>query len=289
MKNLKFTDVRAVPGDASFLIDNGKTTVLYDTGFAFTGYEVANRIKKVLGDRPLDYIFLTHSHYDHALGSVYIKKLYPNAKIVASTYASKIFDKPSARKVMRELDKKFAVKCGIDEYEDLIDELSADVIVEDGDVINAGDMSFKVVALPGHTKCSVAFYCESKKLLLGSETIGVFNGDNDVIPSYLVGYQLTLDSISKASKLEIDNILVPHYGVLSTEQTKLYLKQAVTSAKSTAEDIVRMLKDGKTKDDCIKYFKDRFYHGYTKTIYPQDAINLNTSIMIDLLIKEFNL
>ena len=66
---LTITDVRAVAGDSAFLIDDGETAVLCDTGFGFTGYSVADNIQRILGDRPLDYILLTHSHYDHALGS----------------------------------------------------------------------------------------------------------------------------------------------------------------------------------------------------------------------------
>ena len=91
MKDINITDVRCQSGDAAFLIDDGKTSILYDTGFAFTGYEVANNIKSVLGDRVLDYIFLTHSHYDHALGSAYILRRYPKAKVVAGKYAVGIF------------------------------------------------------------------------------------------------------------------------------------------------------------------------------------------------------
>ena len=56
---MKITDVRAVPGDSAFLLDDGKTAILCDTGFAFTGCTVAENIKKALGDRPLDYISMT--------------------------------------------------------------------------------------------------------------------------------------------------------------------------------------------------------------------------------------
>ena len=62
MSDIKITDVRAHGGDSAFLIDDGKTAIMYDSGFAFTGYKVADNIKKILGDRKLDYIFLTHSH-----------------------------------------------------------------------------------------------------------------------------------------------------------------------------------------------------------------------------------
>lgn len=288
MKELSITDVRVNPGDASFLIDDGETAILYDTGFAFTGFGVAENIKKILGGRSLDYIFLTHSHYDHALGSVYALRYWPDAKVVAGEYATKIFAKPTARELMRDLDGKFAKKCGVCEYEDLIDELRVDIPVSDGDVIKAGDMEFIVLNLPGHTKCSVGYYCQKRKLLLSCETIGVYNGSDDVVPSYLVGYEMAISSIEKVQKLDIESIVVPHFGLITGEKTKFYLKKAKETAVETAEMIVEMLKDGKTKEEISRFFKDKFYHGYIKEIYPVDAMELNTGITIDLLAREFN-
>ncbi len=287
MNNIKISDVRVNSGDSAFLIDDGKTAIMYDSGFAFTGYEVADKIKNILGNRELDYIFLTHSHYDHALGSVYALKYWPDAKVVAGEYAAKIFAKPTAKAVMRDLDNKFAKKCGIESYEDLIDELKVDISVCDGDVIKAGDMEFVAINLPGHTKCSIGFYCKEEKLLLGCETIGVFNGVDDVIPSYLVGYKMAMDSIERVEGLDIENILVPHYGILDKAGTKLYLERARQSAVSTTDEIVSMLKAGKAKEEISKFFMDKFYHGYIKDVYPIDAIELNTGIMIDLLEREF--
>ena len=133
--NIQITDMRIKSGDSAFLIDDGKTAILYDSGFAFTGFDLAEKIKALLGNRPLDYIFLTHSHYDHVLGSVYVREYWKNAKIVAGEYAASIFAKDSAKSVMRDLDRKFANKCGIFEYLDLVDNLSVDIPVKDGDVI----------------------------------------------------------------------------------------------------------------------------------------------------------
>lgn len=289
MDRIKITDVRVNPGDSAFLIDDGNTAIMYDSGFAFTGYKVADKVKSILGDRELDYIFLTHSHYDHALGSAYAKRYWPHAKVVAGEYATKIFAKPSAKAVMRDLDGKLAAKCGVTEYEDLIDELTVDIPVADGDVRQAGDLRFEVLNLPGHTRCSVGYYCKELKLLLGCETIGVFNGEDDVVPSYLVGYQMTIDSIERVEKLDIDNILVPHYGLLDRKQTEVYLSKAKASAVSTANEVAHMLKNGSTKQDIMNRFKDRFYYGYIPEIYPIDVMELNTGIMIDLIKREFDI
>ena len=286
MSNLSITDVRVQPGDAAFLLDDGETAILYDTGFGFTGFAVADKIKTLLGERTLDYIFLTHSHYDHALGSAYIKQLYPEAIVVAGEYATKIFQKPTAKAVMRELDQKFAETCGVFEYEDLTDALQVDFPVSDGSEICAGKLTFEAIDLPGHTRCSVGYYCAEHKLLLGSETIGVFNGTDDVVPSYLVGVQLALDSITRVRELDIQQILVPHYGILNREETAFYLKRAEERAKGTAETIANQLREGKTEEEILSWFKDEFYHDYIKTIYPIDAMELNTRIMIELVKKE---
>ena len=283
---IKITDVRAVPGDSGFLIDDGKTAVLCDSGFAFTGYQVADNIKKMLGRRPLNYILLTHSHYDHVLGTPYILKEYPNAKVIAGVYADQIFRKPTARAVMRELDGKAAKKHGVLSYEDLIDNLKIDGTVEDGDTIACGDMHFMAVALPGHTKCSVGYYLVENKLLLSVETLGVYLGDQTYLPSFLVGYQMTLESIRKAGQMEVETILLPHYGVVEGEEMRAYLENAEVVTKEAAHTIAAMFRAGKTKEEILAFFTERDYKDHVKPIYPIDAFLLNTGIMIQRAEKE---
>ncbi len=286
---IKITDVRANVGDSAFLLDDGKTSILYDSGFGFTGYAVADKIKNILVERSLDYIFLTHSHYDHAYGAAYALEYWPEAKVVAGEYAAKIFAKPTAKAVMHDLDSKFAKTCGVDEYEDKIENLRVDIPVGEGDVVQAGDMEFKVINLPGHTKCSVGYYCKEEKLLLACETIGVFNGKDDVVPSVLVGYNMALESIDKVLKLDAKKVLAPHYGILDENETKIYLGKAKPTLIETTEKMVEMLKNGCSKEEVAQMFKDKFYHGYIAEVYPIDAMELNIGITINLIEREFEL
>lgn len=286
MNELRITDVRVLPGDSAFLIDDGHTAILYDSGFAFTGHQVAQNIARLLNGRKLDYIFLTHSHYDHALGSAYALSRWPDAKVVAGAYAARIFAKPTARAVMRELDGKFALENGVTQYEDLIDGLRVDIPVEDGDVIQAGDLRFTAVSMPGHTRCSVAYYEPARRLLLGCETPGVYDGDQTVVPCFLVGYQMTLDSIDRMMELDITQFVLPHLGLVSGDKAALYLQKARPSTMETAAEIVQLLQSGGTRKDAIRLFKDKFYHGRTCDTYPPAAMELNTGIMVDLIRRE---
>ena len=284
--DIKITDVRCQMGDASFLIDNGKASILYDTGFGFTGYAVAENIKKCLGDRQLDYIFLTHSHYDHALGSAYILRRFPSAKVVAGKYAVDIFKRDGAKRVMKELDYKFAKQCGVTDYEFLGDELKVDIAVDDGDIIEAGDMSFEVISLPGHTRCCVGYYYAKEGLLLSNETLGVYDGDKTILPACLVSFSDTVSSIKKIEERNVKAIVAPHLGLLNEAQTKYFLDNMRSAVQNIAENFLDSIKSGLSDEDIIKQFKEKYWHGYIKKIYPEDAMTLNTSIMIRLIKNE---
>lgn len=286
MKNLTITDVRICPGDSGFLIDDGMTAVLYDTGFGFTAPQMADKIGRILDDRPLDYIFLTHSHYDHAMGSAQIARRYPEVKIVASEYAKAVFQKSSAKAIMREMDCKAAARYGFALLEDSSDDLRVDISVEDGERIRCGDLEFTVVGLPGHTKCSIGFYLEENRLLLSTETLGVYVGKEPYLPSYLVGYELTLTSFQRVKELNIESILIPHYGVVSGEEAQRYLKQSEYAAVETADIIKSSLQAGKSHRSILELLTKRFYREHVAPIYPLDAFELNTGIMIRLIEAE---
>jgi len=286
VSKLKFTDVRILTGDCAFLVDDGKTAILYDTGFGFTGEGIAGKIRAALGNRQLDYIFLTHSHYDHVLGAPHILKRYPDAKVVAGEYVKTIFAKASAREKMRELDRKFAHTCGIEAYDDLVDTLRVDIAVKDGDVITCGDMQFTVVELPGHTKCSVGFYLEDEELLLSTETLGVYFGNDTYMPSYLVGYQMTMDSFEKAKKLNISRILAPHYGLIEGDEAKRFLDNSQRASRAFAQALRDIFASGGSDEDALDYCRDHIYLEHVRPTYPIDAFLLNSSIMIDLIRKE---
>jgi len=284
--NLKITDVRALSGDSAFLIDDGKTAILYDTGFGFTGDAIAENIRLALGDRPLDYIFLTHSHYDHVLGTPSILRRYPEARVVAGEYVKTIFSKPTAREKMRDLDRKFARTCGVQDYEDLVDALRVDIAVRDGDDLTCGDMKFRVVALPGHTKCSVGFYLEENGLLLSTETLGVYFGNKTYMPSYLVGFQMTMDSFAKAKKLGIGSILAPHYGLIEGEEAKVFLDESEQASRAFADALRNIFAAGGSDEDALVYCREHIYLEHVRPTYPIDAFLLNSSIMIGLIRKE---
>lgn len=289
MTDLKVADVRVHPGDSSFLLDDGCTAILYDTGFGFTGRAMGEKLKGILGERSLDYIFLSHSHYDHVLGSVAVAEAFPMAKIIAGEYTAQVFRREGALRKMEELNGKFAAKCGAEDRVFTGDRLRVDETVKEEDVIHAGTMEFRVLELPGHTRCSLGYYCEKESLLLSAETLGVYDGTDTIVPSFLVSVKETLRSIDKVLALRVKRLVIPHYGLLNEEETDFFLKNMRSSAEGAAEFLAERIRRGMSVDEIVEDFKQTYRKQYMSAVYPEDAVNLNTSIMVEVVRKEYGL
>ncbi len=282
----EITNVGAHPGSDAFLLTTGNSAALIDSGYAFCAGEMIDNIKAALGGRKLEYILLTHSHYDHASGSAYCKRVWPEAKVVAGEYACKVLSKPGALKTMREMNDNAARQWGVSEYEDALDSLKVDMAVKDGDVLKLGDLSLEVLAAPGHTRCSIAFFCPEEKLLIACETYGTMGDAPVIMPAYLVGYQMTLDSIARAEKCAPEAILLPHYKVITGERAKTFLEMARKANTETYEAVVSGHRAGKSNEELMQEFKAKYYTDEQALYQPEAAFMLNLSYMIPMLIRE---
>ena len=99
----------------------------------------------LIGNTDLKYILLTHGHFDHIIGTKEVKEKY-SAKVAISAEDEGMLN--SAR-------LSLAVFCN-----EPHNDVDADIILKDGDIINLGETQIKVISTPGHTKGSLCFLAE---------------------------------------------------------------------------------------------------------------------------------
>ncbi len=273
-------------GGEFFLLSSESRTALIDSGFPCRANDLIKEVSDKLNGRNLDYIILTHSHYDHAGGAPYFKRAFPESRVVSGEYAAYVFTRPGAVRLIKEMSDAAATLFGITEYEDLTGEIRADIEVSEGDIIDMGEFTFRAVASPGHTKCSFSYYSPEAKLLIASETLGVLAGST-ITPCCLVSYDDTIASIKKASMLGAEAILFSHGELLKGKDAcDEFFRNSLKAHEDTRKMLKKAKSEGKTQDELIAILKEHFYTEETKKIQPEKAFYLNAGYIINCMLKE---
>ena len=275
----------SVGGDC-FLIKGKGANILVDAGFAFCAKQAAEKIEAVLNGETLDYILLTHSHYDHAMGIAYFRKAFPDVKVVGSEYCDYILRKPTARKRMQEMDDVAAKAYGYKASENLTDGLYCDIVLNDGEEISLGEEKIRAVSLPGHTRCCMGYFFLGAKMLVSCETLGILADEDIVFPGCFIGYSMTLDSIEKALALKAEELLIPHSGYLYGKDIEDYLKASKKATDDCKSLIVEAHKKGKDFNEIVDEYKEKYYSKKISKSYPEHALMANLTAQIPMFIAE---
>ncbi|MBO8463157.1 MAG: MBL fold metallo-hydrolase [Firmicutes bacterium] len=101
-------------------------------------------------------ILLTHGHVDHIGAVSYLKSHIDSLNVYAGKEEQEMLGKPELN-----LTTMFGKS----------ESLQADYLVEDGQMIQLGGMTFQCIETPGHTKGGICYYLESEKALFTGDTL----------------------------------------------------------------------------------------------------------------------
>ena len=158
----------------------------------------------------LKYIYLTHCHGDHILGVTDLK------------------NRCGGKILIHRMDAEGLNNAEINLTPYIIEqeiELEADSRIDDGDLIHLGNLEFRVIHTPGHTKGGSALYCEKEKCLFSGDTIFRGTWGRTDLPTSSI--EDIMNSITKKIMiLPDDTIVYPGHG-LSTrikDEKPIYLE-----------------------------------------------------------------
>ena len=122
-----------------YIVSDGEGTMVVDPSCS------ADKILAALGERKLDAIVLTHSHFDHTGAAAELREA-TGAPVIASAIDAPLIEEPCDEDLSTR-----GVPCPVDRT------------VAHGDVVEVGNMKWKVIATPGHTKGGICLYLDPER------------------------------------------------------------------------------------------------------------------------------
>ncbi len=260
----------------TYLLD-GKTPAMFDAGISILGEHYIAEVKKILGTRPLHYLFLSHVHFDHCGSAGYLKQAYPDLIICASAISAEIISKPSAV----ELIGKLNTVPGMTE-EQKFKTFSVDRVIEDGDTFDLLENGYlHAFATPGHTRDMTSFYLPQMKTLIPSEAGGVPAGNGHIYSEFLVDYETYFNSIQRLANLEFERILCAHRSVYDGEDAAGYFEDAIAQTIRFKDRIVTVLEANPNDHEAVaRIIKAEEYGPVPEPKLPEPAYDLNLTAKI---------
>ena len=181
--------------DGNIYLVEAKKPVLIDTGIGWYVERTVENIKRIVPPEKIDKIVLTHRHFDHVGGASKLKEIL-NAKLYIHTEDAA---------ALIEGDQ---ISTHVGMYSGKLEKLNVERL-NDGDVIDCGDVNLEVIHTPGHTIGSISLYEPISRSLISGDTVfthgGVGRWDMDT-----GNYDQLLSSLKKLAKMDVVNLYPGH-------------------------------------------------------------------------------
>ena len=266
MRELEFSEREICPnvfslGNAyAFVYLIGGRTLI-DAGTAFWGLELRGYFERGEIDS-LDYLMLTHSHYDHVGGVPILRESISIGEIVAHRNFERVFSSRRAIQLIEKLNQKELELLGV-QFDYAFSPFPIDRYAHDGEVISIGDVEIHILETPGHTRDSVTYYVLPCKLAVVGEAVGVPNADYSyILPQFLADVDLYLKSFDKIASLDIEVLGLPHERIIEgRREVEDYLRLSREYTLEYVRDIEEALERFQDLDRVIGYMVEKYYRG----------------------------
>ena len=246
-----------------YLLDGGSESMLISGGMTYLVPEILEQFESFgVDEKKIKKHLILHSHFDHVGIVPFMKRRLPDITIYASARGWDILGKPKAVSTINAFSRDVAQRMDLESvYEshdvDWRDDINGESVAE-GDTLQVGDLEVRIMETPGHSSCSISAHAPAIKTLFASDGGGIPYKDTILIAgnSNYTAYQ---KSIEKLSALDLDYVCADHYGYITGDEARSFMKTAIELAKTKRAEMEAIYKRTGDIDLTAKEINRAFY------------------------------
>ena len=199
--------------------------ILIDAGPKRFSKKIISLLKSNLGDQQkLEYLLLTHTHFDHSQNAKIIYEKY-NPKLIVHKSESECLKKGYTQipdgtlymtKIMSKLGRKFTTQ--VAKY----DAVNPDLII-DSEFLIKNNPYLKIISTPGHTEGSVSLIIDDEIAIVGDTMFAHFK--NTIMPPFANDVATMLKSWEKLFNTNCETFLPAHGKAISKKRLESELSR----------------------------------------------------------------
>ena len=181
------------------LFDGADAATLIDSGYIKHAAETVQIVGEALGTRRLARLLNTHVHSDHIGGNAAVQAAFGCRIAVPAGHAKPIHDWDEDALLLEPLSQR-------------AEPFRADGVLEAGEEIVAGELSWRLFAVPGHDMDALAFYNADRQILIPGDALWE-NGFGVIFPELVGrpgGFAATRATLDALARLPVRWVIPGH-------------------------------------------------------------------------------
>lgn len=228
-----------------YILEGRDSAIMINGGFGYILPDVLEQMKTFgINADKIGKLLLLHSHFDHVGIAPYFKRTYPAIEVYASASAWRILAMPKAIEIINSFSALSAIQQGVKAvgaYDlDWRDDITGTTLTE-GDTIDVGGVTLKILETPGHSNCSLTAYEPTMKIMFASDAVGIPYRDF-CFPSMNTNITQYLASLEKLRPLPVSCHCADHYGYITGDEAVRFVDMSIEEGhkwKAIMEDLYR--------------------------------------------------
>ncbi|MBW1840905.1 MAG: MBL fold metallo-hydrolase [Deltaproteobacteria bacterium] len=259
-------------------------------GMTYVIPEVVDQLKEFeIDEKKIKRIVILHSHFDHCGMVPFLKRRWPWARITASSRAKELLSTPRIIESIDKLNTAVLTEYGMERLTEdpalAFGAIAVEDVVKGGDLLSCGDLSMKVIDVPGHSSCSIAVYVGQEKAMFASDAAGI-PFKNRIFTAANSNFDKYQKSLEKMGEYEIDVILAEHFGARTGDDGRDFIKNSIVSAEETRDILETSYARLRDVEKCTDEVTDALMERLPEDFMPKDIITLVAGQMVKFIAKK---